>query len=56
MHMNDIEEGASLNEGDEVEFEPADSPKGPKATKVTKSFSDRINRIYMILYLSCFIL
>jgi len=36
VHMNDIEEGVSLNEGDEVEFEPADSPKGPKATKVRK--------------------
>lgn len=37
VHMNDIEEGVNLNEGDEVEFEPADSPKGPKATKVTKA-------------------
>ena len=36
VHMNDIEDGASLNDGDEVEFEPADSPKGPKASKVKK--------------------
>ena len=36
VHMNDIEGGAQLNDGDEVEFEPADSPKGPRATKVKK--------------------
>jgi len=36
VHINDLEEGIRLNEGDEVEFEPAESPKGPKATKVTK--------------------
>ncbi|MCD6414514.1 MAG: cold shock domain-containing protein [Candidatus Diapherotrites archaeon] len=36
VHINDIEGGATLREGDEVEFEPAESPKGPKATKVKK--------------------
>ena len=36
VHINDVEGGASLHDGDEVEFEPADSPKGPKATKVRK--------------------
>lgn len=35
VHKNDIE-GGTLNEGDKVEFEPEDSPKGPKATKVQK--------------------
>lgn len=37
VHINDIEGGANLNEGDEVEFEAEDSPKGPKAVKVTKA-------------------
>ena len=36
VHINDIEGGATLNDGDDVEFEPADSPKGPKATNVKK--------------------
>ena len=36
VHINDIEEGVTLNENDEVEFEVADSDKGPKAVKVKK--------------------
>ena len=36
VHINDIEGGVLLNEGDEVEFEEADSPKGPKAVNVRK--------------------
>jgi CspA family cold shock protein len=36
VHLNDIEGGTPLNEGDEVEFEQEDSPKGPRATKVKK--------------------
>jgi len=36
VHINDIEEGTTLNENDEVEFEVADSDKGPKAVKVKK--------------------
>ena len=36
VHINDIDGGAPLNDGDEVEFEPTDSPKGPTATKVKK--------------------
>ncbi|MFC2174852.1 cold-shock protein [archaeon] len=36
VHMNDLEEGTTLNEGDAVEFEAEDSPKGPRAVKVKK--------------------
>jgi len=36
VHMNDLEEGTTLNEGDAVEFETEDSPKGPRAVKVKK--------------------
>ncbi len=36
VHINDVEEGTTLNEGDTVEFEVADSEKGPKAVKVKK--------------------
>ena len=36
VHMNDLEPGVSLNEGDEVEFEVEQSDRGPKATKVKK--------------------
>ncbi|MCD4740303.1 cold shock domain-containing protein [archaeon] len=36
VHINDIEGGVQLNDGDEVEFEAEDSPKGPKAAKVKK--------------------
>ena len=36
VHKNDIEDGVTLNEGDEVEFEPAEGPKGPKAANVKK--------------------
>ena len=36
VHKDELEEGASLNEGDEVEFEEAEGDKGPKAVKVKK--------------------
>jgi len=36
VHVSDLEEGMRLDEGDEVEFEPQDSDKGPKATNVKK--------------------
>jgi CspA family cold shock protein len=36
VHKNDLDAGVTLNEGDAVEFEPSDSPKGPKASKVKK--------------------
>ena len=36
VHMNDLEEGVRLDEGDAVEFEVGDSPKGPRAVKVKK--------------------
>ena len=36
VHINDVDEGVQLNENDEVEFEVADSDKGPKAVKVKK--------------------
>ncbi|MCK4327074.1 MAG: cold-shock protein [Candidatus Diapherotrites archaeon] len=36
VHTNDIEEGTNLNEGDKVEFDTEDSPKGPRAVKVKK--------------------
>ena len=36
VHKNDVAEGVSLNEGDAVEFETADSDKGPRADKVRK--------------------
>ena len=35
VHQSDIEaEGRTLNDGDRVQYEVADSPKGPKAAKV----------------------
>jgi len=37
VHMNDLEGGISLNEGDEVEFEVGEGPKGPKAVNVKKA-------------------
>ena len=36
VHINDVDEGVQLNENDEVEFDVADSDKGPKAVKVKK--------------------
>ncbi|MCK4327996.1 MAG: cold shock domain-containing protein [Candidatus Diapherotrites archaeon] len=36
VHVSDLPEDMRLNEGDEVEFEVAESDKGPKATKVQK--------------------
>jgi CspA family cold shock protein len=38
FHANELQndEFDSLKEGDPVEFEMTDSPKGPQATKVTK--------------------
>jgi CspA family cold shock protein len=36
VHRNALPEGTTLNEGDEVEFEVEQSPKGPQATKVVK--------------------
>jgi len=37
FHNNDLVDAEfnNLNEGDKVTFETEDSPKGPKATKVT---------------------
>ena len=36
VHRNSIPAGVTLNEGDNVEFETEDSPKGPQATKIVK--------------------
>ena len=38
VHSNDIEDqrDKELNEGDRVQFSVATSPKGPRATEVTK--------------------
>ncbi len=36
VHKDELAEGTTLNEGDEVEFEEAEGQKGPKAVKVTK--------------------
>ncbi len=36
VHASDVEEGAMLNEGDEVEFEQEESEKGPRAVNVEK--------------------
>jgi len=36
VHRNALPEGTTLNEGDEVEFEVEESPKGPQATNVVK--------------------
>jgi CspA family cold shock protein len=38
FHINELQnaEFDDLKEGDEVEFEMADSPKGPQATKVSR--------------------
>ena len=36
VHKNSLPEGLRLNEGDMVQFEIGESPKGPQATNVTK--------------------
>lgn len=38
FHANELQNGEfdSLKEGDEVEFEMVDSPKGPQASNVSK--------------------
>ena len=36
VHNSALEPGTELGEGDEVEFETEDSPKGPQAKKVKK--------------------
>jgi CspA family cold shock protein len=36
VHQNALSEGTILNEGDKVEFDIEDSPKGPQATNVRK--------------------
>lgn len=36
VHRNALPEGTVLYEGNTVEFEIEDSPKGPQATNVTK--------------------
>ena len=36
VHRNALPEGTTLNEGDEVEFEVEESPKGPQAKSVVK--------------------
>lgn len=36
VHKSALTEGMKLKEGEQVEFEVEDSPKGPQATKVTK--------------------
>ena len=36
VHQNSISEGTILNEGDSVEFDIEDSPKGPQAVNVRK--------------------
>lgn len=37
VHRNALPEGTVLYEGDKVNFETEDSPKGPQAIDVTKS-------------------
>ena len=36
VHRNSLPEGTILNEGDSVEFDIEESPKGPQATNVQK--------------------
>jgi CspA family cold shock protein len=36
VHANEVEQGASLTEGDRVSFTPAQGERGPKAEKVKK--------------------
>lgn len=36
VHSSAIPEGTTLNEGDNVEFDMEDSPKGPQAANVKK--------------------
>ena len=37
VHKNALAEGTSITEGDSVEFDIEDSPKGPQATNVKKA-------------------
>jgi CspA family cold shock protein len=37
VHLNDVQDGLKMNEGDRVEFTVADSQKGPRATEVSKA-------------------
>jgi CspA family cold shock protein len=36
VHRNALPHGTSLREGDEVEFDIEESPKGPQATNIKK--------------------
>jgi CspA family cold shock protein len=36
VHRNALPEGTILNEGDSVEFDIEESPKGPQATNIKK--------------------
>lgn len=36
VHKSALPEGLKVTEGDEVNFEIGDSPKGPQATSITK--------------------
>ena len=37
VHTSEVKDGATLNDGDTVEYVEADGPKGKAATEVTKS-------------------
>ena len=37
VHTSEVKDGATLKDGDSVEYVEADSPKGKAATEVTKS-------------------
>lgn len=36
VHISDIAEGTTISEGDKVEFDVEDAPKGPQAKNVNK--------------------